>query len=65
MVVVGRPVGERTPTIATTMEALSVTEWRPSERIEIAPLARPKRTRAKATTRFRTRTRRSTADSWR
>ena len=47
----------RTPTMATTFDALSVSEWNPSERTLTAPVTKPKAILATATRRLRTRTR--------
>jgi hypothetical protein len=43
--------------MATTFEAVSVSEWKPSERTETAPEVSPRAILAAATAKLRTRTR--------
>jgi hypothetical protein len=43
--------------MATTFEAVSVSEWKPSESTETAPLLNPRAIFAAATTKYRKRTR--------
>ncbi len=52
----------RTPTSATMFDAVSVSEWKPSERTLTAEVATPKTILDTATTRFRMRTRARTAE---
>jgi hypothetical protein len=49
---------------ATMLEAVSVREWKPSERTLTAPVARPRAIFAAATTRFRTKTSQRTRATW-
>ena len=56
MVLVRGPLGRLTPISPTTFEAASVSEWKPSDRMLIAPLEYPKAIFATATPRLRKRT---------
>jgi hypothetical protein len=54
----------RTPTRATMLEAVSVSEWKPSDRTLTAPVARPSVILAAATIRLRKKTRHRTCETW-
>ena len=54
----------RTPTSATMLEAVSVREWKPSERMLTAPEVKPSTILAVATIRLRKKTRQRTGETW-
>jgi hypothetical protein len=53
----------RTPIRATMFEAVSVREWKPSDRMLTAPETSPREILAAATTRFRKKTRQRTCET--